>query len=73
MSKPAPKDRYLKDWDSKLTDDWIKHAQTMQGSHCQNIGGNQMGVRFTKDLFYKIDDLILMHAFGMVRSFQVKS
>ncbi|CAF1350268.1 unnamed protein product, partial [Rotaria sordida] len=44
MEKPPSEQRYLKDWDTKLTDDWIGYAQTAQTSHCRNINANEKGV-----------------------------
>lgn len=72
MEKPNRKCCYLTDWNSKLTDDWIAYAQTAQSSHCRNINAHIQGGRYTEDLFHKIDDLVLMHAFGAVNKFIIK-
>lgn len=66
MTKPCTKERYLKDWGTKLTDEWIEYAQKAQTSHCRNINANERGVRYKEDLIHKIDELVLMHAFGAV-------
>ena len=72
IEKPNQTDCNLKDWNSKLTDDWIQTARNLQMSHCQNLGANEKGSRFTKDLFGKIDEMVLMHAFGAVRRFLIE-
>ncbi|CAF2965391.1 unnamed protein product, partial [Rotaria sp. Silwood2] len=64
MEKPPPEQRYLKDWDTKLTDDWIEYAQAAQTSHCRNINANEKGAKYNEELFHKIDELVLTHAFG---------
>lgn len=66
MEKPSSEIVYLTDWDDKLTDEWITYAQTAQSSHCRNINAHEKGARYTEDLFHKIDELVLMHAFGAV-------
>ncbi len=66
MKKPYQEDRYLTDWDTELTDEWIDYAKTMQNSHCRNSNANEKGDQYTEDLFHKIDILVLMHAFGSV-------
>ena len=68
MKKPHRSDRYLSDWNTPITDEWIQTAKAFQTAHCRNIGANEKGICFKQDLFHKIDDLILMHAFGMVKS-----
>jgi hypothetical protein len=66
MEKPSQQDLYLADWDAPLTDDWIEYAQTVQMSHCRNINANEKGTNYTEEQFHKIDNLVLMHAFGAV-------
>jgi IS1 family transposase len=66
MEKPKPEERDLKDWDTKLTDEWIVYAQAMQTSHCRNTKANEAAEQYPEDLFHKIDDLVLIHVFGAV-------
>ena len=66
LKKPHRRERYLNDWDTKLTDEWIEYAQTAQSAHCRNTNANEKGVKYTKDLFHKIDNLVLIYAFGTV-------
>lgn len=66
MKKPDQSERYLKDWDTDDTSKWMEIAEQMQNNHCRSRNANEKGVRFKKDLFYKMDDLILSYAFGGV-------
>ena len=66
MEKLEPSRRYLNDWDTKLTDDWIEYAKTVQTSHCRNINANEKGTKYSENMIHKIDELVLMHAFGAV-------
>jgi hypothetical protein len=66
MQKPSSQKRYFDDWDKTLTDEWITYAQTAQSSHCRNINAHEKGARYTEDQFHRIDELVLMHAFGAV-------
>ena len=66
LNKPSSDKHYLNDWEEPRTNDWIKYAQTVQLSHCRSINAHEKGVRYPKDLFHKIDELVLVHAFGGV-------
>jgi hypothetical protein len=66
MEKSPQKKRYLTDWHTKLTDEWIEYARTAQTSHCRSNGANEKGVKYREEEFHKIDNLILIHAFGTV-------
>ena len=67
MEKPDLSKRNLEDWDHPVTNEWIEYAQTAQTSHCCNISANEAGSKYSEELFSKIDDLVLMHAFGAVK------
>jgi hypothetical protein len=66
MKKPSSNQRYLDDWDTQSTTDWMDYAQKAQFSYCRNLNAHEKGARYTEDLFHKIDELVLVHAFGAV-------